>query len=177
MNRIDKKKVSFLICFIFGLFLAFIIIQYTSIKFDFSNVKTIEVGNDYKVGATFFNRDVSSQVEKSGNINNQVVGKYVIEYSYTTFMNLTKSETIEVEVVDKEAPVITLIGNSKLTLPLGSKYIEQGYNVSDNYTKSVSVEITGEIDTNKAGTYYKTYTAEDSSGNKSSVKRTIEIVG
>ena len=70
MNRLDKKKVSFLICFIFGLFLAFIIIQYNSIKFDFSNVKTIEVGNDYNVGATFFNRDVSSQVEKSGSINN-----------------------------------------------------------------------------------------------------------
>lgn len=77
--------------------------------------------------------------------------------------------------VDRETPSIKLKGNTTYYLALGSSYKEAGYTVSDNCDSDVKVEISGEIDNNKVGTYELIYTAVDSSNNKTSVTRYVVV--
>lgn len=78
---------------------------------------------------------------------------------------------------DKEAPVIKLIGNEKVYLTVGSKYIESGYTVTDTYDKQIAekVRIGGTVNTGVVGTYLLIYEVTDCSGNYSKVTRTIVV--
>ena len=87
-------------------------------------------------------------------------------------------DTLEINVVDTTAPVITLTGDATLTLEVGATYNEQGATATDNYDASVSVTIGGNtVDTNTVGTYTVTYDATDASGNTATqVTRTVNVV-
>lgn len=78
---------------------------------------------------------------------------------------------------DKEAPKIKLKGYETEYVLVGEKYIEPGYEVTDNcdtnLTKNVQIE--SNLDTTKAGTYNIKYTVSDSSGNKTSQTRIIKV--
>ena len=87
-------------------------------------------------------------------------------------------DTLEINVVDTTAPVITLTGDATLTLEVGATYNEQGATATDNYDASVSVTIGGNtVDTNTVGTYTVTYNATDAAGNNATeVTRTVNVV-
>ena len=87
-------------------------------------------------------------------------------------------DTLEINVVDTTAPVITLTGDATLTLEVGATYNEQGATATDNYDSSVTVTIGGDtVDTNTVGTYTVTYDATDASGNTATqVTRTVNVV-
>jgi len=76
------------------------------------------------------------------------------------------------------APTITLNGSKHIELNLGDEYKEPGFSAYDkedgNITKDVKV--TGEVDTNKEGTYTLTYSVTDSDGNKASKTREIRVI-
>lgn len=77
---------------------------------------------------------------------------------------------------DEEKPVIKLKGSTTITVKLNGKYNELGYTVSDNCEDlNDKVKVSGNVDTTKEGIYKLTYSVEDSSGNKSSVVRTIKV--
>jgi len=88
--------------------------------------------------------------------------------------NKAKKE-IEVELVDKDGPVITLKGNDSITLATGDEYKEEGATALDGCDGDREVNIDGTVDTTKEGDYIITYTASDSSGNKNSVLRKISV--
>jgi peptidoglycan-N-acetylglucosamine deacetylase len=85
--------------------------------------------------------------------------------------------TRKIEKVDKELPQITLKGYSSVSLVIGNKYYESGYNVSDNCDQDIinKVKITNNVNVNNLGTYNIKYEATDSSGNINSVTRTVTI--
>lgn len=78
---------------------------------------------------------------------------------------------------DTEKPKIQLKGKSTVYLNLNTPYKEEGYTVEDNCSKNLmdKVKITGIVNTLKVGSYKKTYTVTDASGNVSSVTRTVIV--
>ncbi len=77
------------------------------------------------------------------------------------------------EIVDTSSPVITLIGESSITLTLGDIFIDPGTKVTDNVDTSLVADAVGIVNTSTVGTYTVTYTATDAAGNESTATRTI----
>jgi|GEM_PF-4124211 len=86
------------------------------------------------------------------------------------------SSTPPAPAPDTTPPVITLNGNSSLSLNVGDVYIEQGATTTDPDDSSVPVSITGTVDTTTAGTYTVHYNAADPAGNQAAeVLRTVTV--
>ena len=76
-------------------------------------------------------------------------------------------------------PVIQLIGFSTAPVALGSTvYSDPGAVASDNLDGDLTYKIvtTGQVLTNKVGTYILKYSVSDGAGNKSSITRTVNVV-
>lgn len=76
---------------------------------------------------------------------------------------------------DTEPPVITLKGDSNITLYVGDSYIEEGATAKDDVDGNVSVSIKGNVDTNKEGNYTIEYEARDKAGNIATKIRTVRV--
>jgi hypothetical protein len=82
---------------------------------------------------------------------------------------------------DNTAPTITLIGNAHIITPKGSPYSDPGATASDD--KDNSVYVINDVsynnpknpNTDVAGDYTVTYTAQDRSGNTSTATRTVSV--
>lgn len=92
---------------------------------------------------------------------------------------LTIKDTCNVhtEVADTTKPVITLNGNSTITIKLNETYTDPGATATDDKDGDLTskIEITGMVDTKKAGTYKITYTVKDAAGNVATATRTIIV--
>ena len=80
---------------------------------------------------------------------------------------------------DTVAPVITLAGSNPMTVNVGASYSEPGATAEDNVDGDItsSIIITGTVDTNTVGTYYRYYNVSDAAGNNATqVVRTINVV-
>lgn len=84
-------------------------------------------------------------------------------------------QTVDI-FIDNIPPVITLNGDSFLTLYQGESYTDQGATVADNLDESVAISSYGSVDTSTPGLYTLTYKATDQAGNLSEVKRNIEVL-
>ena len=79
---------------------------------------------------------------------------------------------------DQTPPVITLQGDNPIIMVIGQKYEEPGWNAQDNRDGEMTVSndmIIGHVNTEIAGTYFLTYTVQDSWGNSASVTRTVLV--
>jgi uncharacterized protein (TIGR02145 family) len=84
------------------------------------------------------------------------------------------------DVVDTEAPVITLIGESPVSIDQDATYIDQGATATDNIDGDITANITATstVDTSTAGTYTVTYTVSDAAGNAATpVERAVNVLG
>ena len=79
---------------------------------------------------------------------------------------------------DPEPPVLTLNGETQITVLAGTGYSEPGYTATDNCDGDITgkVAITGGVDIYMPGTYTVTYTVADSYNNTVSAVRTITVV-
>ena len=98
-----------------------------------------------------------------------------ITYEISDSSNNTNSTFRKIVKEDKETPQISLKGNSKVYVKIGTKYTDQGYNVVDNCDNDVSIETFTNLDTSKTGNYIYKYTAKDINGNISEVTRNIIV--
>ncbi len=76
---------------------------------------------------------------------------------------------------DEQSPVVTLKGDSFMTIVLNSGFTDPGADATDDIDGIVTVETTGIVDTNFAGTYYIVYTASDAAGNTGETIRTVVV--
>lgn len=81
------------------------------------------------------------------------------------------------QFVDDQMPTIELTNSGDMYLNEGSTFVEPGYKAYDNCDGDITdkVEVTGSVDTKKAGTYELVYTALDSAQNKAEVKRKVIV--
>ncbi len=124
--------------------------------------------------------DISSEIKVTGNVNTEKTGVYKLEYTVADAAgNLSDTVVRVVNVVpDKVKPVITLIGESSVTVNKGTVFTDPGATATDNIQGDISSEIkvTGDVNTDIADIYKITYTVSDLSGNEADpVVRTVEV--
>ena len=159
--------------------LLFLIILFLSlfnidINLNVSPKETIEYGDTYtEQGATAaFNTPASKNVPLNvtikGNVDSSKLGTYHIHYKAKKgIFSVQKSR--EVKIVDTKAPIIELNKIDGYYPKTGETYQEEGFTATDNYDGDITSKIKRTEDKNVI-----TYTVSDSSGNKTSVQRTIE---
>jgi len=143
-----------------------------------SSSVTHEQGTSYTdPGATSSDSvEGSLTVVITGTVDTATAGTYTLTYTATDSMGNTTAVTRAVTVSDTTAPVISLAGSSSVTHEQGTSYTDPGATSSDSVEGSLTVVITGTVDTATAGTYTLTYTATDSMGNVSNVvTRTVTV--
>lgn len=89
--------------------------------------------------------------------------------------NSSSALTISAFTIDLTAPVITLNGSNPMALGTGDTYTEEGASATDAVDGSVTVSLSGSVDTNTPGTYLITYDATDTAGNAASVQRAVNV--
>ena len=88
----------------------------------------------------------------------------------------TESCSTSVKVIDRMPPFITLLGANPLLVECGNLFQDPGATAFDTCEGTVTVEVTGTVDTSTLGEVTLTYAAADSSGNASSRTRTVRVV-
>ena len=108
-----------------------------------------------------------AEVVVNGEVDTSKVGTYTIKYT-SDYKNSHAEAERTVNVVDDEAPVISLkTGEDYYTLP-GEDYIEEGYTAYDNVDGILTDKVVRE---EKDGVV--TYTVKDAAGNSTTVTRNI----
>lgn len=79
---------------------------------------------------------------------------------------------------DTTPPVITLIGDSNVTLIQGENYIDQGATATDNVDGDLSdnIEVSGQVNSAVIGNYVLNYSVSDAAGNTASVDRNVSVI-
>ena len=144
---------------------------------------TVEVGSTYTdLGATAsdnYDGDITADIVTVNNVDTSVIGSYTVTYNVTDSSGNDATEvTRTVSVTDTTAPVITLVGDTQITVEVGSTYTDLGATASDNYDGVITADIVtvNNVDTSVIGSYTVTYNVTDSSGNAASeVTRTVNV--
>ena len=145
-----------------------------------SNLNNKKVGN-YQITYTlnFRNKEYKKvrtiNVIDSSDVVSNILGEGKIEICPNDEYNENEENVIR---RDSDKPKISLKGYQSSTMYVGNTYFEAGYNADDNCDGDITdkVSIEGHIDTNKVGKYELVYSVSDSSGNKTSTNRIINII-
>lgn len=181
-RKLNPKKVILLLLIIL-IFLCIIISKSSkSPKISLNGSATIDIplNSTYvEEGATakYNKKDISNNIQISNNIDTSKVGKYDITYT-VKYKKKSISTVRTVNIVDKEAPVLTLNGESEINIAQDSIYQDPGCYAIDNYDGDITTKISidNDIDTSELGTYTVNYVVKDSSGNESKLTRSVNVV-
>ncbi len=114
------------------------------------------------------------------NIEKKEISENKIEIKYTVSDNAgnLSTKTRIVNFIDDIAPVLTLNGKEKISVIRGNSYKEQGAKAVDEKDGDLTekIQIEGNVDTSKNGTYTITYKVYDSKGNETIKKRTVSVI-
>ena len=175
--RLKIKNILIFLILIIGIILIICNLFKNNLKIEIKNtIINVNSSDELQYTATFKNKDLTNKVKHTNNINKEKLGKYKVTFTYKDKSKEYKVKK-KIEVKDIEKPVITLNKGNKLIIPINTKYTEPGYTVTDNYDKSLdkSVKITGNVDTEKEGTYKIKYSVTDKSNNTETVTRTVTV--
>jgi len=118
----------------------------------------------------------NQSIEVTHNIDNTQRGTYTITYSVTNSLGVTSSIIRKVKVISR--PTIELIGDSNITIKLGSE-INLGataYDVVDGNLTYYIEDNESAIDTNQVGEYLIEYWVMNYHGYGATVYRTVTVV-
>ena len=162
-----KKRILILT----GIFLVIMIFLFTPVMIKIKGEKeiTIEVFSEYiDEGAV---SRIGGTIQCDNQVDPNVVGTYHVTYQW-----FLEKATRTIHVVDTTPPVLNLNGEEEVEVVLNSKYVEKGYEVSDNYDSEVKVSIDNDLDTSLVHDEIITYNAVDSSNNTTTLTRLIHVV-
>ncbi len=155
-----------------------------TIRYDDPIAPVITLGGDNPVwmqeGQTYTEQGYSAYDHFDGDLTAQVqvtVGEDAVIYRVTDAHGNVTEVTRQLLYEDVEAPVITLLGESVVTMTVGTDYAEPGFTAADNRDGDLttSVEVSGFVQRYLAATYTLTYTVRDQAGNETSVERTVVV--
>ena len=145
-----------------------ICIDTTNIPNEIEYGETIGKVNATLTGRVLFGNLKQISVEDNNKNDFSKVGKYISTYK-ASFLFYKAEKSIEITVVDKKAPVITLTYiDDHYTLP-NEEYIEEGFSAYDEYDGDLTDKVTFEVKDGKV-----IYTVTDSSGNIGTATREIK---
>lgn len=166
------KRVYWFISFLFLLILSFGLFYNSKYFIRLNGEKELEL----KLGEVYVEKKAETLFHQPtkivGSVDNTKIGTYELKYYH-----LKNYITRKVTVIDDIKPTITLKGDSEINIVLNSEYHENGFEAIDNYDGDITnkVKIKSELDTSVEGVYEIEYEVEDSSHNKTSVKRKINV--
>ena len=145
------------------------------------SIYKVQYGSKYKepgyIAKDNYDGVLTSKVKITGKINTKKLGKQKLYYTVedSSGNNVTKVRTIN--IVDEVDPVIKLIGKKKVIVPVGKRYVDQGFNANDNYDGDITnkVKKRGYVNTSLTGVYTITYSVKDSFGNATSTTRIVQV--
>jgi len=110
-------------------------------------------------------------------VDTTVEGSYTVTFTATDLAGNSASTTRTVNVINGTAPIITLVGDSSITIPLNADYTDAGASAFDNDDNvSIGVDIdASDIDIFVMGNYTVTFTATDSDGFTSIATRSVTV--
>jgi hypothetical protein len=127
--------------------------------------------------------DVTSEIYTSNLVNVYALGTYTVTYRVSDNAGNSATATRTVKVIaepiqDTTKPVITMLGNSPVTIYVGDAYSDAGATAYDNFDGDITSRIhtTNNVNTNVVGTYSVTYSVSDNAGNSASVSRTVKVI-
>ena len=125
--------------------------------------------------------DITANIETTSNVDTSTLGTYKVKYNISDTSGNNAVEVVRTVYVIKDTvkPVITLLGNSNVTINKGEEYSDSGATASDNVDGDItsSIEINVTVDINVAGTYTVKYMVHDNAGNLADeVVRTVTVV-
>ena len=103
------------------------------------------------------------------------IGKDKITYAVEDSSKNKTVITKKIVYKDIEKPVITLEGESEVSLLVGDEFVDPGYKATDNCDKDVKVKVDGSVNSQAEGTYELKYTATDAAGNTATVSRKVVV--
>ena len=136
----------------------------------------VKICNQTGLLATDYCTDVTEQVYITRpDAQTSTAWKVANDAKYT--LTITESCNVHTQSSDKEKPVIKLKGDQTVTVELNGSYVEEGATATDNVDGDISdkIEISGNVDTKKEGTYKITYTVKDKAGNVGTATRTVIV--
>ena len=133
--------------------------------------KKVKLENANSVKASFIAPVVKKDTKLKFMLTVKEVGRDSVDIDYVSV--LVKPKKID---KDTTPPVITLNGDSNITLYVGDKYKELGAKAIDNKDGNVTVEIKGSVDTSKEGVYTISYSAKDKAGNIATATRKVTVL-
>ena len=142
----------------------------------------LEQGTAYtEAGATALDTvDGIVPATPSGTVAFNTAGIYTINYdAIDAAGNNASTVTRTVNVADTIAPIITLLGDISIDIPIGQLFVDPGFTASDNFdgTITANVNTTGTIDVDSEGTYTLNYDVSDAGLNAAlTVTRTINVI-
>jgi len=145
----------------------------------------VELGQTYVDGGAIAADDTDGNISQliviSNPVNTAILGSYTVTYNVSDSAGNTANEVSRtVEVVDTQAPVITLIGADAVTTTVGDPYLDSGATAMDNADGDISAQILSTpstLDTSNLGTFEIRFNVNDSSGNTASeVVRTVDVI-
>ncbi len=124
--------------------------------------------------------NLTENVVITGHVDTDVPGTYTLYYDvWDAELNLSPVQNRTVIVVDMTPPVITLKGNSSITVPASIPYTDPGYTAIDNIDGDITgrVVIAGMVDTDTLGDYTIYYDVSDGARNAAiQQSRTVTVV-
>jgi len=100
---------------------------------------------------------------------------WLVALIYSSLFTLTACDSDTKSQNDNIPPMVTLLGDSTVTIIQNTPFIDDGANAVDNIDGSVTVNISGTVDTKVVGEYIITYSATDSAGNTTTIERIINV--
>ncbi len=167
MNKTLIKILIGIGCFVIVIVVGSIFFFKNLISLKGDEVVQVALNSNYEEKGAKTNFIDDDNIKITGEVDNKKVGTYKIKYE-VKFLGIKVDKYRTVEVVDREAPELTLKGGETVNVCGDAKYEEEGYTATDSYegdlTDKVKVEEKDDI---------IFYTVEDNSGNKTTVRRYI----
>ena len=145
---------------------------------------SLELGTPYNdAGATASDNidgDITSSIIITSDVDVNTVGTYSVNYNVNDAAGNAADQVTRIVNItpDVTKPVITILGDTEVSLELGTDYNEAGATASDNIDVDItsSIIITSDVDVNTVGTYSVNYNVNDAAGNAADqVTRIVNI--
>lgn len=108
------------------------------------------------------------------------LGTYIVTYDVSDAAgNAADQVELEINVVDKLKPIITVQGSNPIQISCGDTYVDAGATATDNcggLAGPVEV-VVNNVNTNVAGFYQVNYQVSDLNGNVAGATRSVQVVG
>ncbi len=108
----------------------------------------------------------------------ETLNQFVAEFPNGTWASPARKLLAELIPEDQQAPTITILGPSPVTIECGGAYADAGATATDDKDGDITSRLVVEnnVDTPKVGTYQVIYRVTDAAGNTATATRTVKVV-